>query len=240
MLEDRCFDLSRCCQNFTVYIYPHQGAERNEWADAIDEIASTAPYVTSEPHSACVLFPNLGAFQCCKVSRAAVAEELQSLPYWQGTGRNHAVLDYRDWYWQDKLRDWASYDIGDALALKSSMPTYGIREGYDVSLPFPRRTFPQPLRRDLSRKQLLAVWMGSASESEGEPPIRRHVAQLHDVDAGVIALDTSRMYAAKTVTDIVALLSAVAQQRDAALSWQVRRSVCLPVRVPRCCPITTR
>ena len=134
-----CFDYSRCSlvSGFPVYIYSTEVYSApnyfNEFikSSVLSSLKSSA-YFTSDPNRACIFVVLLGE---SNVNPSPIDTEsiLIRLPYWNGDGRNHLILNV--------ARSASNFDMlhnvntGRAMIAQSSFVETSFRTKFDVILP---------------------------------------------------------------------------------------------------------
>ena len=130
-----------------VYIYPPLWSYRPEhtnpylvqMVEYLTSAASSEAVRTLNPDDACVYLVTHPAAAICNQSRMDcgfwdMAQRYpfeQHMPYWRGDGRNH--LSFMTWH-----TDWSlpSFDVGEAVLMRSAATRATFRSGHDVQVPF--------------------------------------------------------------------------------------------------------
>ena len=139
---ETCFDFSRCSltSQFPVYIYDPNDPAYSSWQLemfiklSVAHAFEASPHRTYDPHSACVYVvlvgdkePGLG------VDSLALQKSLHSLPYWNGDGRNHVLLNIARSPGNHDM--FHGVDTGRAMIAQSAHTLYDFRDGFDLVLP---------------------------------------------------------------------------------------------------------
>lgn len=95
-----CFDYSLCplSSGFLVYVY---NPDKYSVAGTLDDFTKMSflstlnfnPYITTNPHEACIYLLLVGEVQQNSIDYEGIENALKQLPYWQGDGRNHLLLN---------------------------------------------------------------------------------------------------------------------------------------------------
>ena len=134
-----CFDYSRCSllSGFPVYVY-----SINDYFSkySINEFIKTSvlssltesPYLTKDPSTACVFVILLGE-SSAKLSALEIETTLQQLPYWNGDGINHLILNIARSVTNFDM--FAGVNTGRAHIAQSSFVETKFRVNFDVIIP---------------------------------------------------------------------------------------------------------
>lgn len=136
-----CFDFSRCAlsSQFPVYFYnAGEHSLTNSDIDAfikssVTQALHASPHVTFDPHIACVYILLVGDSNVANVNSTQFEARLRALPYWNGDGRNHILLNM--------ARTLASKDIFSnvnthrAMIAQSAFIGSPYRSKFDVLIP---------------------------------------------------------------------------------------------------------
>lgn len=145
---ETCFDISRCRNNFKVYIYPEMDVEENDVLPSksalyqkILDVVAESRYFTADPNEACLFITAIDTLDRDRRSEDYVSNvplKLKSLKYWNG-GRNHLIFNLYSGSWPDYAEDDLGFDVGEAILAKASMSVTTLRPGFDISIPlFPK------------------------------------------------------------------------------------------------------
>ena len=134
-----CFDYSRCSlvSGFPVYLY---SVENYMSSDSLNEFVKSSvlaslkrsSYLSSDPNTACIFVALLGE-SSAKLSAVDIENVLHQLPYWNGDGRNHLILNV--------ARSKSDFDMfqnvntGRAMIAQSSFVETKFRSKFDVVIP---------------------------------------------------------------------------------------------------------
>ena len=153
--DERCFDWSLCARRGTAAVYIYTAEDEPWWSRLLvrlfadDEISKrfdrrvaaalstrdSGVNVSSDPAKACLFVSRVGS--CLSVNQCALPLwlaqwRLRALPFWNGTGRNHVLLDHFDSAYASHLPLGHS---GLAVSIRSATSTQHFRPGFDVALP---------------------------------------------------------------------------------------------------------
>uniref|UniRef100_A0A6A7FTA7 glucuronosyl-galactosyl-proteoglycan 4-alpha-N-acetylglucosaminyltransferase n=3 Tax=Hirondellea gigas TaxID=1518452 RepID=A0A6A7FTA7_9CRUS len=135
-----CFDHSRCSllSGFPVFVYDTDKYQISP--QPLDTFIKTTvrqalgynPHVTRQPEEACVFVAIVGemAFSGVQLDKQLLESNLHSLPYWNGDGRNHVLLNLaRTLYSTDVF---SGVNTGRAMVVQAQMPRSQYRHGFDL------------------------------------------------------------------------------------------------------------
>lgn len=142
-----CFDVTKCRvkgeHHFKVYVYPSpEGVKKSKLFDKILSTIRTSPFMTSDPHEACLFVPSIDVLDRDVHSKDYFKNlpPLSSLPYWNG-GRNHLLFIQYSGTWP-KYSERLDFSTGQAILARASFNTSLYRDGFDVSLPLMHKDHP--------------------------------------------------------------------------------------------------
>ena len=132
-----CFDVSRCLQDFKVFVYPPSRGEKpshmyKKFLNAIMD----SPYFTNDPKSACLFVLNLDTLDRDSLSDEYVkhiSEKIRKLPHWND-GRNHLIFNFFSGSYPD-YSEKMDFPYGNAMLAKASISSRWYRNGFDISIP---------------------------------------------------------------------------------------------------------
>ncbi|KAF2347058.1 Exostosin-like [Trinorchestia longiramus] len=135
-----CFDHSRCSilSGFPVYVYDSDKYQISPIPletfvkTTVRQALGYNPHITQKPDEACVFVAIVGemATNGGSVDKQLLESNLHSLPYWNGDGRNHVLLNLaRSLYADDVLR---GVNSGRAMVVQSHVRRDHHRPGFDV------------------------------------------------------------------------------------------------------------
>ena len=141
-LMESCFDFSRCSlvSGFPVFFYDPEDYESID-ALPIEEFVLTSVvsslsqnmYLTDDPSSACLFVVLMGEAKLGAISKVKMEGILHSLPYWNGDGRNHLLLNLAR---SDHNTDYfTGVHTGRALIAQSAFFTSPFRSNFDILIP---------------------------------------------------------------------------------------------------------
>jgi len=97
---NNCFDYSRCSvtSQFPVYVYPLEETQLSIGMDAfikhsLVHALDSSPHLTLDPHIACLYIVLISEEVLLQHNVSKVELMLKHLPYWQGSGLNHLLLN---------------------------------------------------------------------------------------------------------------------------------------------------
>lgn len=132
-----CFDVTRCLNDFKVYVYPPDPNEKPApMYKRFLNVLRESSYYTEDPKSACLFVLNLDTLDRDFLSSEYVKhlpEKLKKLRHWN-FGRNHLIFNIFSGTYPD-YSEKVDFPYGHAILAKSSMSTEYYRNGYDISLP---------------------------------------------------------------------------------------------------------
>ena len=136
-----CFDYSRCplTSGFPVYLYsvedyPVTGSPVDTFIKlSVTQSVLSCPHYTSDPKIACIYLVLLGDINGGLHNATGLETQLHQLPYWNGDGRNHILLNLARYYGNKDVFD--GVDTGRAILVQSSFTDSQYREGFDLVIP---------------------------------------------------------------------------------------------------------
>lgn len=132
-----CFDVSRCLDDFKVYVYPSLPEQRaSSIYRRLLRVVKNSPYHTTDPLQACLFVPSLDGLDRDKLSKEYVpgfAKKLAKLEHWNG-GQNHLLFNFFSGSFPEYANS-LDFNYGKAILAKASFSTDVYRFGFDVSLP---------------------------------------------------------------------------------------------------------
>jgi hypothetical protein len=153
--DAHCFDWSRCAGRDGVYVYIYKTSDEPWWSRLLMRLFADAEMsrrfdrrvaaalsargarvkLVSDPARACLFVPRVGT--CLSVNKCPLPTflaqwRLRALPFWNGTGRNHVLLDHFDSAGASHLPRGAS---GAAMSMRSATSARHFRPGFDIALP---------------------------------------------------------------------------------------------------------
>ena len=134
-----CFDYSRCSliSGFPVYVYSINDYlskySVNEFIkSSVLSSLTESPYLTKDPSTACAFVVIIGE-SSAKLSVLEIETSLQQLPYWNGDGRNHMILNVAQSVTNFDML--AGVNTGRAFIAQSSFVETKFREKFDIIIP---------------------------------------------------------------------------------------------------------
>ncbi|XP_050027201.2 exostosin-3 [Dermacentor andersoni] len=189
-----CFDYSRCSltSGFPVYFYPTDDSvlELNVRA-SLAQILDTNVHTTFDPSAACVHVVILGGH----LPSWSVASYLRQLAHWNGSGRNHIVINLGSTTVLNEKH------VQRAIVVQSSAGAVTFRRKFDITIT------PPPLGKELAHP-----W---ESAPVILPARRRYLLSFQ----GRLAHDTNITLAARANEMIVNVLSKMLQGFDNELNF---------------------
>ncbi|XP_075551569.1 exostosin like glycosyltransferase 3 [Dermacentor variabilis] len=189
-----CFDYSRCSltSGFPVYFYPTDDSvlELNVRA-SLAQILDTNVHTTFDPSAACVYVVILGGH----LPSWSVASYLRQLAHWNGSGRNHIVINLGSTTILNEKH------VQRAIVVQSSAGAVTFRRKFDITIT------PPPLGKELAHP-----W---ESAPVILPARRRYLLSFQ----GRLAHDTNITLAARANEMIVNVLSKMLQGFDNELNF---------------------
>ncbi|XP_022242416.1 exostosin-1-like [Limulus polyphemus] len=136
----RCFDFSRCIDDFKVYVYPVEDSISPAYQKILS-IIQESRYYTDDPSQACLFVLSLDTLDRDHLSPDYVKnihlKLHQRAKYWNN-GRNHVLFNLYSGTWPDYIED-LGFDVGQAILAKASTSVSKFRQYFDVSIPlFPK------------------------------------------------------------------------------------------------------
>ncbi|XP_063588185.1 exostosin-3-like [Penaeus indicus] len=136
-----CFDYSRCSvlSNFPVYHYDVD-QYRISTSDLEVFVKTTVrqalgynAHITMDPDEACIFVALVGESIGSSVDKVNLEENLHSLPYWNGDGRNHVLLNLGRTIYSRNVFD--GVNTGRALTVQAHFYSHLYRPGFDIVAP---------------------------------------------------------------------------------------------------------
>lgn len=140
----RCFNASRCRDQFRVYVYPDSDElKASPLHRKILSVLRSSRYHTSDPRLACVFVPSWDTLDRDKLSDAYVHNlpASDTLPFWSG-GKNHLFFNLYSGSWP-LYEESLDFDTGQAIVAKASFDLESFRPGFDISLPLIHNSHPE-------------------------------------------------------------------------------------------------
>ena len=140
----RCFDITRCLNDFRVYVYPDtEGAKVSGLYKKILRVLRTSQYYTPDPDKACVLIPSWDTLDRDKLSDEYNLKlpSLWRLRHWNG-GRNHLIFNLYSGSWPSYSES-LDFNTGLAMVAKASFNVESFRKNFDISLPLLHASHPE-------------------------------------------------------------------------------------------------
>ncbi|XP_076327319.1 exostosin-1a-like [Tachypleus tridentatus] len=136
----RCFDFSRCVDDFKVYVYPVEDSVSPAYQKILSIIQESRFY-TNDPSQACLFVLSIDTLDRDHLSPDYVKninlKLNQRAKYWNN-GRNHVLFNLYSGTWPDYIED-LGFDVGQAILAKASTSVSKFRPYFDVSIPlFPK------------------------------------------------------------------------------------------------------
>lgn len=135
-----CFDFSRCSvfSGFPVYFYDsEEDLNAGELApfikSMVEEYSKANIYRTYDPNTACIFVAVIGQ-QLNRIRSEALEKSLHKLPFWNGDGRNHVLINlYRDE--NHDIDAFGGINTGRAIIVQSPFVKTIFRPGFDIVIP---------------------------------------------------------------------------------------------------------
>ena len=136
-----CFDYSHCAlsSGFPVFIYdsesfPVAGLAIDTFIrlSVVQSVRSSA-YFTPDGKVACVYVVLVGDINGGLRNLTGLGSRLRQLPYWNGDGRNHLLVNLARYYSNRDVFD--GVDTGRAIVVQSGFTDSHFRDGFDVVIP---------------------------------------------------------------------------------------------------------
>ncbi|XP_071535730.1 exostosin-3 [Panulirus ornatus] len=136
-----CFDYSRCSllSSFPVYNYdidkyriPSNDLEAFVKITVKQALGYNAQ-VTTDPNEACVFVVLMGECIGAAIDKVNLEENLHSLPYWNGDGRNHVLLNLGRTFYSKNIFE--GVNTGRAITVQSHFYAHLYRPGFDLVTP---------------------------------------------------------------------------------------------------------
>ncbi|KAB7507082.1 Exostosin-3 [Armadillidium nasatum] len=136
-----CFDYSRCSilSGFPVYFYDvdKYRVAPNDLEVFVKTTVRQAmgynPHITNNPEEACVFIALVGETVGNTFDKQLLESNLHSLPYWNGDGRNHILLNLARNFYSKDIFD--TVNTGRALIVQAHFFMFQYRSKFDILAP---------------------------------------------------------------------------------------------------------
>lgn len=137
-----CFNITRCLNAFSVYVYPPQTTDKvSPTYQKFLKVLRESPYYSSNPKTACILVLSLDTLDRDILSTDFTKKlpvSIRSLPHWND-GQNHLIFNLYTGSFPNYF-DELDFPVGQAILARASFSASKYRQGFDVSLPLVHRS----------------------------------------------------------------------------------------------------
>ena len=114
-------------------------------SEILFQVIRSSPYLTADPHTACVLVPPYDTLDRDVLSadyETRLKDILTTLPYWN-SGVNHLIFNFFSGTSPSYSHSLSSLnlDLGKAILVKASLSAYYYRRDFDISSPLIPKDF---------------------------------------------------------------------------------------------------